>query len=66
MQTPIPPKITNGYRSAKEIIKYGKDINLYDFPTMLTSGKDGGRYFASGIAVIKDPDTGIRNLSVHR
>jgi 2,5-furandicarboxylate decarboxylase 1 len=66
MQTPIPPKITHDYIPVKETIKTGEDINLYDFPTMLTSEKDGGRYFASGIAIIKDPDTGIRNLSVHR
>jgi UbiD family decarboxylase len=66
MLTPIAPKITHGSTPVKEIIKTGTDINLYDFPTMLTSEKDGGRYFASGIAIIKDPDTGIRNLSVHR
>ena len=66
MLTPIAPQITNGSTPVKEIIKTGTDINLYDFPTMLTSEKDGGRYFASGIAIIKDPDTGIRNLSVHR
>ena len=66
MHTPIAPKITNGSTPVKEIIKTGTDINLYDFPTMLTSEKDGGRYFASGIAIIKDPDTGTRNLSVHR
>jgi UbiD family decarboxylase len=66
MLTPFAPKITNGSTPVKEIIKTGTDINLYDFPTMLTSEKDGGRYFASGIAIIKDPDTGIRNLSVHR
>ena len=66
MLTPIAPQITHGSTPVKEIIKTGTDINLYDFPTMLTSEKDGGRYFASGIAIIKDPDTGIRNLSVHR
>ncbi len=63
---PIAPEIITSSAPVKEVVKTGKDINLYDFPTMVTSEKDGGRYFASGIAIIKDPDTGIRNLSVHR
>jgi 2,5-furandicarboxylate decarboxylase 1 len=63
---PIAPEMIDGKGPVKDIIKTGEDIDLYDFPTMMTSEKDGGRYFASGIAVIKDPDTGIRNLSVHR
>ena len=66
MQKPIPAEIMKGRASVKEIIKMNTDINLFDFPTMFTSAKDGGRYFASGIAIIKDPDTGIRNLSIHR
>ncbi len=66
MKTPIAPEIISYKSPTKEIIKTGENINLYDFPTMLTSEKDGGRYFSSGIAIIKDPDTGIRNLSIHR
>ncbi|MDP6174602.1 MAG: UbiD family decarboxylase, partial [Rhodospirillales bacterium] len=50
----------------KEVIIQGDDVDLFDVPTPFTSEDDGGRFFAAGIAVIKDPDTGIRNLSVHR
>jgi len=50
----------------KEVVKSGDEIDLFDYPSLMTSEKDGGRYFASGIAVIKDPDTGVRNISVHR
>jgi 2,5-furandicarboxylate decarboxylase 1 len=66
LQNPIAPEIINRKAPVKHIIKTGNEIDLFDFPTMKTSEKDGGRYFASGIAVIKDPETGIRNLSVHR
>ena len=66
IQTPIAAEMTDGNAPVKDIKKTGDEIDLYDFPTLMTSEKDGGRYFASGIAVIKDPDTGIRNLSVHR
>jgi UbiD family decarboxylase len=66
LQTPIAAEMTKGDAPVKKVKKTGDEIDLYDFPTLMTSEKDGGRYFASGIAVIKDPDTGIRNLSVHR
>ncbi|MBT4938097.1 MAG: UbiD family decarboxylase, partial [Rhodospirillaceae bacterium] len=58
IQNPIAAELTSDAAPVKDIIKTGDDIDLYDFPTMMTSEKDGGRYFASGIAVIKDPDTG--------
>ena len=66
MQKSIPAEMISGDAPVKETIKTKNDINLFDFPTMLTSKRDGGRYFSSGIAIIKDPDTGIRNLSIHR
>jgi len=33
---------------------------------MWTSERDPGRYIASGMCIIKDPDTGLRNVSFHR
>jgi 2,5-furandicarboxylate decarboxylase 1 len=50
----------------KEIVLTGDDVDLYNIPSMITSEKDGGRYMASGMAIIKDPETGHRNMSVHR
>ncbi|MEC7489523.1 MAG: UbiD family decarboxylase [Pseudomonadota bacterium] len=49
-----------------EMVFEGDDVNILDVPSMMTSEEDGGRYFASGMAIIKDPGTGIRNMSVHR
>ena len=50
----------------KEVVLTGDEVDLYDIPSMITSEKDGGRYMASGMAIIKDPETGVRNMSVHR
>lgn len=50
----------------QEVVIEGDDVNILDIPAMMTSEEDGGRYFASGMAIVKDPKTGIRNMSVHR
>jgi UbiD family decarboxylase len=50
----------------REVIITGDDIDLYDIPSMITSEHDGGRFFASGMGIMKDPETGIRNVSIHR
>lgn len=50
----------------QEVVFEGDDVNILDIPGMMTSESDGGRYFASGMAIVKDPETGIRNMSVHR
>jgi 2,5-furandicarboxylate decarboxylase 1 len=50
----------------KEVIRLGKDVDLRTLPAMWTSQADPGRYIASGMCVIKDPHTGIRNVSFHR
>jgi 2,5-furandicarboxylate decarboxylase 1 len=42
------------------------DIDLYKLPIPHHAELDGGRYLTSSVAIAKDPDTGVRNLSVHR
>lgn len=50
---------------ANEVIQT-KDINLYDLPAPVHALKDGGPYFDSSVIVVKDPDTGLPNISIHR
>ncbi|NQU71211.1 MAG: UbiD family decarboxylase [Rhodospirillales bacterium] len=50
----------------REVIITGDDVDLYDIPSMIVSELDGGRYMASGMGIVKDPNTGIRNISIHR
>ena len=50
----------------REIVVEGDDVDLFSLPSMITSEHDGGRFLASGMGIVKDPDTGIRNISIHR
>ena len=61
-----PITVDAGSAPVKEVTITGSDVDLFDIPSAFTPEFDGGRYFASGIVVIKDPETGIRNVSVHR
>ena len=50
----------------QEVVLEGDDVNLDEVPAVITSEHDGGRYLASGMAVIRDPETGKLNVSIHR
>ena len=50
----------------KEVVLMGGAADLLDIPAMVTSEHDGGPFLASGMAIVKDPDTGIGNVSIHR
>jgi 2,5-furandicarboxylate decarboxylase 1 len=50
----------------KQVIKTGAEADLTKLPAMWTSELDPGPYIASGMAIIRDPETGTRNLSFHR
>jgi 2,5-furandicarboxylate decarboxylase 1 len=50
----------------QEVVLTGDDASLDDIPAMIASEHDGGKFFASGMAIVKDPETGIRNVSIHR
>jgi 2,5-furandicarboxylate decarboxylase 1 len=49
---------------ANEVIETSPD--LYRLPIPHHAEGDGGRYITSSVVVAKDPDTGVRNLSIHR
>ncbi len=50
----------------QEIVEEGDAVDLMKIPAIWTSQRDPGRYIASGMCIIKDPATGVRNMSVHR
>lgn len=51
---------------AKEICWKGDEVNLYRLPMVTHSEKDVGPYITIGVQIGKDPDTGVRNVSIHR
>lgn len=62
---PIAPVLTEA-APVQEVVEVGDAVDLMKIPAMWTSQRDPGRYIASGMCIIKDPKTGIRNMSVHR
>ncbi len=50
----------------KEVVLTGKEANLLKLPVHRIAAKDPGRFIASGLCIAKDPETGIRNMAMHR
>jgi 2,5-furandicarboxylate decarboxylase 1 len=42
------------------------EVDLNKIPFCLHTPKDGGLYIGSGMCVMRDPDTGIQNVAMHR
>jgi UbiD family decarboxylase len=51
---------------AQEIVYLGDQANLYELPIHTMSNLDAGPYMGGAMAIIKDPETGIQNVSLHR
>lgn len=60
---PVPPVIVRN-APAREVIMPAPDLSRLAVPTLAL--KDGGPYFDNCVVIAKDPDTGVRNASVHR
>jgi 2,5-furandicarboxylate decarboxylase 1 len=50
----------------KEVILRSGEADLTRIPASVVSERDPAPFIASGVAIVKDPDTGICNLSIHR
>lgn len=50
----------------KETTKIGSEVRLDSLPIVTHCGKDAGPFITAGIVVARDPDTGIRNVSINR
>ena len=60
-QPTVPPLVETA--PCQEVIV--EDVNLNDLPILLHLPQDGGRYIASNVVIIEDPDLG-RNMCYHR
>lgn len=65
MKNPLPPKILS-YAPCQEVIEEGPKIDIRKFPILIHCEKDAGPYITAGLAIAKDPETGIRNVSINR
>jgi 2,5-furandicarboxylate decarboxylase 1 len=62
-KAPMEPVILDS-GPANEVIE--SKPNLYRLPIPNHALRDGGRYLTSSVVITKDPDSGVRNLSIHR
>ncbi len=49
---------------ANEVVE--PEVDLYKLPIPVHALEDGGRYLDSSVVVVKNPETGVPNISVHR
>jgi 2,5-furandicarboxylate decarboxylase 1 len=62
IENPLPPQVV--YKGeCQEVVE--KDVDLTKLPIMRFTEKDGGKYVASAVSIIRDPELG-RNMSFHR
>jgi UbiD family decarboxylase len=62
IENPLPPDVVEK-GECQEIVE--KDVDLTKLPIMRYTEKDGGKYIASAIAIVTDPELG-RNTCFHR
>ncbi|HEX3013349.1 MAG TPA: UbiD family decarboxylase, partial [Methanobacterium sp.] len=62
-ENPIPVK---NIENVKENFNTQKEPDLTKIPVPTYYKKDGGAYITAGVVIAKDPETGIRNASIHR
>ena len=60
---PIEP-VTLRQGPANEVVESDPDLGALPIPHHAEG--DGGPYLTSSVVIAKDPDTGVRNLSIHR
>lgn len=61
--SPVAPVVVSD-APAQQVI--WDEVDLGKLPVPTHALKDGGPYFSNCIIVAKDPDTGVRNTSIHR
>ena len=62
IEHPVPPSMTQD-APCQEVVE--TDVDLSKLPIMRYTEKDGGKYIASAVTIIKDPQLG-RNMCFHR
>ena len=64
-QNPIPSRqLQSG--PVKDVILTGDQADLTKLPIPTSCEKDSGPYITIGVLMVKDPDTGLRNMGIYR
>lgn len=62
---PIDPVLVDS-GPVKDIVIPEKDVDMTMFPAVTHNELDAGAYITAGAMVVKDPETGIRNIGMYR
>jgi 2,5-furandicarboxylate decarboxylase 1 len=62
IKNPSPPSVVNS-GECQEVVD--KTVDMMKLPIMRYTEKDGGKYIASAVSIVKDPELG-RNMCFHR
>ena len=65
VKEPIEPELVRT-GPVKDVVKTGTNVDLNELPIVTHCSKDAGPFITAGIVIAKDPETGIRNVSVNR
>lgn len=63
INNPVP---INDFKNVEDCFDVSKPADLNEIPILTYYPRDGGPYITSGVIIAKDPETGIRNASIHR
>jgi 2,5-furandicarboxylate decarboxylase 1 len=50
----------------QEVIRTGNAVDVEELPICTYHEKDAGKYITAGLSVMRDPETGIRNVGIYR
>ena len=62
---PIDPVMVDS-APAQEVVSLGSDVDVEQLPICTYHEKDAGKYITAGLAVMRDPETGINNVGIYR
>jgi 2,5-furandicarboxylate decarboxylase 1 len=62
---PIDPVVVEG-APVQEVVHIGDEVDVEELPICTYHAKDAGKYITAGLAVMRDPETGINNVGIYR
>jgi len=65
MEQRIPPVMVSD-APVHEVVQMKGGFDIRDFPFIIHSQRDAGRFITGGMVIAKDPETGVRNCSFNR
>lgn len=66
MEATETPRTIDVVEKASNNFAFSKNADLNELPVPTYYKKDGGAYITAGVIIAKDPETGVRNASIHR